>query len=380
MTAESLIDLLEERGVLQERLLAKLRVKIAEAEPPMTPESLARFLVQKGHLSAAQATNLLRLLAAHSEPSGQRKAGDAFNGDDDDEGSSIFPSQLAGKNSNGSSGPEPSASLEDDDVLELVPIEESEEDIGRHDSDESYAADVGEKDEASPRPMIPAMVRPVAGRSQEREGAAAAVDLTDSQGAPQPRLKERERVKKKQRRKNQWDSPLLLIGGGALAVLILCGATVALILNWDSGDDQLKQARGAAANGAYAQAITLYDAFLAKFPHHPEWSKARVQLAMVKLRSDTESQNYEAALKTAQDELAAIENEPKFDEAHAELAALLPKIVAVWLTRRKNRPTSPRKRPSGRRQPPTRLGCAPIQNICPNRFATKASSTRSRKH
>jgi len=42
---------------LPERLLAKLRSKTAESEPSMTAESLARFLVQKGHLSAAQATN-----------------------------------------------------------------------------------------------------------------------------------------------------------------------------------------------------------------------------------------------------------------------------------------------------------------------------------
>lgn len=327
MTAEKLIELLEERGVLPERLLAKLRTKVADSDASMTAESLGKFLVQKGHLSAAQATNLLRLLAAHSEPSGQRKAGDAFSGDDDDEGSSIFPSQPTGKNSGGPAGHEVSTSLDNDDVLELVPIDETEEDVGRHSSDELDVADVARREEPPSRPMIPAMVRPVAGRTQESQVAAPAVDFTDSQSAPQPRLKERERVKKKQRRKNQWDSPLLLIGGGALAVLILCGATVALILNWDSGDDQLKQARGAAANGAYAQAITLYDAFLTKFTHHPEWSKARVQLAMVKLRSDVESQNYEAALKTAQDELAAIENEPKFDDAHAELAALLPKIA-----------------------------------------------------
>jgi hypothetical protein len=327
MTAENLIELLEERGVLPERLLAKLRSKTAESEPSMTAESLARFLVQKGHLSAAQATNLLRLLAAHSEPSDQRKAGDAFDGDDEVEGSSIFPTRIAENILSGPAARKPAESPQDDDVLELVPIDETEQDVGRRDSEDLVVADVGDAKEVRPRPPIPAMVRPIASRSQGREAAGAAVDLTDSQGAPQPRLKERERVKKKQRRKNQWDSPLLLIGGGALAVLILCGVTVTLILNWDSGDDQLKQARGAAANGAYAQAITLYDAFLAKFPHHPEWSKARVQLAMVKLRSDTEGQNYEAALKTAQDELTAIENEPKFDEAHAELAALLPKIA-----------------------------------------------------
>jgi outer membrane protein assembly factor BamB len=327
MSAQQLIEMLKQRGVLNERLLEKLRTKLAESQPPMSADNLAKFLVQKGHLSAAQATNLLRALS--SQPR-QISAADVDN--DADEGppsSSIFSDGPGGSNRNGNGGGRESE--QDDDILELVPIDD-EEDVPR-----STPADV--QSELSIVPALgPAPRAPIEEPMEDRPRYPAPPKLpptissvaASAPVAPAPRLAARdgEKVKKKQRRKNQWDSPLLLIGGGLLAVLLLCGVTVAIILNWENGDDQLKQARGAAADGAYAQAVTFYEAFLTKFTRHPEWSKARVQLAMVRIRSEVENHNYEAALKTAQDELPAIENEPKFEEAHADLAALLPQIAS----------------------------------------------------
>jgi outer membrane protein assembly factor BamB len=326
MSAQRFIEMLEERSVLPERLVAKLRTKVGESDPPMSADNLAKFLVQKGHLSAAQATNLLRALTAQP-----RQISAANVDSESDEGpasSTIFPAGVSPA-VGGSDHASPQSGADEDDVLELVPIDD-EEDLPRR----ATASD-------RPEPMITPVQRksraPVDEPRSERAPLPALpplpTDVKDNRrakpadAAPRIATSDGERVKKKQRRKNQWDSPFLLIGGGALAVLLLCGATVYLILNWENGDDQLKQARGAASNGAYAQAITFYETFLAKFPRHPEWSKARVQLAMVRLRSDTENHNFEAALKTAQDELPKIENEPKFEEAHADLAALLPQIA-----------------------------------------------------
>jgi outer membrane protein assembly factor BamB len=328
MSAQQLIEALEERGVLPERLLAKLRTKVAESQPPLSADNLAKFLVQKGHLSAAQATNLLRALSVQPR---QISAADVDREPEDGPiSSSIFPFGVIGAVKAGSQHGQETHRDDDDDVLELVPIDD-DVDLPQH-------AYVSDRPDPKTAPVVQRKPRaPIEEPIDDRSPLSAISPLSASPNgggrtavpAAEPRLAGRdgERVKKKQRRKNQWDSPLLLIGGGALAVLLLCGVVVWLILNWENGDDQLKQARGAAANGAYAQAIASYQTFLAKFPRHPEWSKARVQLAMVRLRSDTESHNFEAALKTAQDELPAIENEPKFEEAHADLAALLPQIA-----------------------------------------------------
>jgi outer membrane protein assembly factor BamB len=316
--------LLQERGILPDKLLDKLRSKVFQSDPPMSAEALAKFLVQKGHLSAAQATNQLRLLNA--QPA-QLSAAHVDQGAEDEPGSSIFPQ--------GPPAAKPRSqhpnNLDDDEVLELVPIDD-EEDVPRESRSEDRGEPVYSESASAFAPMGRIEEPPPEPRTLPREsplGPPLANSTARAQPAAGERLASRdgERVKKRQRRKNQWDSPLLLIGGGLLAVLVLCGAVVALILNWENGDDQLKQARAAAGNGAYAQAITYYDAFLAKFPRHPEWSKARVQLAMVRLHSDVDSHDYEAALKTAQDQLPAIENEPKFSEAHGELATLLPQIA-----------------------------------------------------
>ena len=48
---------------------------------------------------------------------------------------------------------------------------------------------------------------------------------------------------------------------------------------------------------------------------------------MVRIRQATESHEFAQALATAQTELKAIEDEPAFDNAHEEAAALLPQIA-----------------------------------------------------
>ena len=64
MSAERLIELIKVRRVLPDRLLDKLRAKIAETDQPMSAAALANFLVQKKHLTSQQATELLSELPA----------------------------------------------------------------------------------------------------------------------------------------------------------------------------------------------------------------------------------------------------------------------------------------------------------------------------
>ena len=71
MSAERLIDLIEERQLLPSRLVEKLREKVAQADQPMTAAALAKFLVQKKHLSSSQATDLV--LETVSLPAGNSR-------------------------------------------------------------------------------------------------------------------------------------------------------------------------------------------------------------------------------------------------------------------------------------------------------------------
>ncbi|MEN0111981.1 MAG: hypothetical protein AAF805_14775, partial [Planctomycetota bacterium] len=154
----------------------------------------------------------------------------------------------------------------------------------------------------------------------------------DGDGPRKPEKKRRRHVKKGA--ENEFDSPLLLIGGGGLVLLVLCGVGLALLLTQRSGDEVLESARTAYETGSYAAAAKAYEEFVEDFPTHGRWSEARVALAATRLRQAVESgRDWPAALSVAEVEVRAVEDEPAFADNRAEFAALLPR-VAVGLAQR----------------------------------------------
>lgn len=134
----------------------------------------------------------------------------------------------------------------------------------------------------------------------------------------------------KQRRKGRgrWDSPLMMVGGGTLLVLVVVGVALLWLLNRRSGDEVLRAAENDYRDGAYSQAIHKYDAFLDGFADHPSASLARIHRGLAQLRLATEdTADWPRALATASEVLPAISQETRFADAHAELAAMLPAIA-----------------------------------------------------
>ncbi len=141
------------------------------------------------------------------------------------------------------------------------------------------------------------------------------------------RDKDDKKKSKPSKQKKRWDSPLILIGGGGLTLLLLIGVTVWWLLTRETGNNVLAQADAALKAGAYSQAIEQYESFLKDFPRHPDHSLGRVQLAMVRIRQQTEGGDFTTAVSTAENELKAVEDEEAFKDAHGEIAALLPQIA-----------------------------------------------------
>jgi outer membrane protein assembly factor BamB len=367
MSAERFIEILEQHELVSDRLLEKLRKNVSEAGGSLSATALAKFLVQKKHLSQLQALEVLRDLSDEdtsdfesatleevpAESSSQESSSEpeADEGTEDfQDDSSIFAPLFTSKKGKKSKsrrrpadgGTDPGRPKVDKDakapppkpakpsLIGLAPVQNLEtlsaskasEKIHAKLTDDPLVADVnlaaGSSALRSPSSILRAG-RVAEGRS-EKEGAR--------QLAAQSRRYEKKRRKKKSKgKKSEWDSPLILAGGGALALLVLCALLVTWMLNWESGDEQLQQARMSRDDGSYTQAISHYEHYLEKFQRHSERSQARVELALVRLRQTTESGNFPLALDVARDELAAIEDEDKFGEAHYELAALLPRIA-----------------------------------------------------
>ena len=341
MSAKSFIAELERRKLLSDRLMGKLRESLATQTSPMSAERVAHFLVQKNHLTQQQAHDVL---------AGLTQSGvDLFEEDvmapDVGEASSVFTSHII---SRGSMPNEVTLSPEDDDEIRLLPLADDASLSDRQISSDEDFPIIEEPEleieitddlatsrrDKSAQPRLATIV-------EEESPSTDFEDFTVG-GAPQPpsddkkdksralglRKKGDKKKLKRTREKKRWDSPLILIGGGALTLLLLVGGTIAFLMNYESGDQKLAQAREALKSGAYAQSIDFYQDFLTTSPRHPEHSLARVQVAMVRIRQLTEGNDFAGALTTTETELKAIEDEPSFETAHDELAALLPQIAA----------------------------------------------------
>lgn len=132
----------------------------------------------------------------------------------------------------------------------------------------------------------------------------------------------------KKTHKNDFDSPLLLIGGGVLALLLLGGVGLVLLMGLQSGDQLIDSARKAYESESYSQARDDYEAFVEDFTGHIRWSEARVALAVVRIRQITDTTgNWQQALQVAKQEIPRVEDEEAFAPSRGEFASLLPKIA-----------------------------------------------------
>lgn len=132
----------------------------------------------------------------------------------------------------------------------------------------------------------------------------------------------------KKTHKNDFDSPLLLLGGGALALLTLGGIGLFVAMSLQSGEQLLASAEAAYAAGSYSQAQDEYARFVEDYAGNTRWSEARVKLAAVRLRQLVETaRDWDGALAAAQRELPQVEDEPAFFENRGEFASLLPRVA-----------------------------------------------------
>jgi PQQ-like domain len=321
MTTDEFIDLLERRKLAPEKTVRQLRAKAAQGDERITPKSILKYLVKKEIVSRSQAKQLLEttlVVSTKTESSilgllpladipETRPAKPAKPTSPKDEGVVVDRTPASPE----PSPPEPS-SREEEPVL-LDPIGSiTALDLGQSAGFDPFT------DEPERDPLTGEDASPVAGGKSRKgkKGKRAAKD----------------------RKKNEWDSPLLLLGGTGLAVLLVAGVVLYWLLTRENADLLLKEANEAFESGSYTQAIPKYEKFVANHTGHQDFSHAKVRYHMAQLWRDTERTNdYAKALRTAQDVIAEIEDEPafaagdedgqKYSQAKGELSSLLTTIA-----------------------------------------------------
>ena len=346
MMVEQFIDRLEQQGLLDKSVVDDLRRRVARVKgKKITPDAIAKYLVDGGHLTRFQATKLVNeitaRLGAGLEAGGKSKS-DELRLVPEDAPTSRRESLAVPKPSGGRT-----ATGSDEEVDELTAIDR---DLGPAVAPPAGGAasgpprppEVEKKPRVSwptvpppsstppPPPRQPAPDSPVPAASRNVDFLSElppAADVLDSGdwGGGRRRLPAQRKLQKT----SEWDSMLLLAGGASLGVMLVIGAFLYLSLVRGAAEELFAAGQAAYDKQSYTQAIRLYDDFLKAHPNHENSSLARVRREMARLRESYK--NPDQGMKVALEVLPQIEQEEAFPQAREELASMLPQIAGGFV-------------------------------------------------
>ena len=328
---DSIIATIKQSQLVSPDVVEELRSKLQQSSQPVDLRSAIRWLVQKEHITSDQGR---RLVAAQKNPAAGAADDNLGFAPMADEAPAAAPAR------------KPAARRAADDDLELSPMDDAPPPAARPAAPaarpaapEAKPAAAGSRWAGSPKQAPPAAAaasRPPAARPAAARPVAPAQDLfaepamvqdggwdgDDGYGEneQQPRSLRQER--------DIWASPLLLIGGGGLVLLIFLVIGLYWALHRGSSDQAFTAAEQDYKAGSYTQAIAKFDAFLENFPDDDHASKVRVDRGMAQMRQAVDgARNWSNALDAAKKIIGEISSEKDFKEARSELAALLPAIA-----------------------------------------------------
>jgi len=291
MTSQQLLDLIDQRRLVPSAVVAKLRSQLADPARRASPKALAKLLVDKGHLTASQAKQLLNEAAPPADSA-------------DDLGFALIDDE-----------PPPAPAAQPAAKKQVAP------EVDRRLAGKGSVRDAWRvEDTPRPRDAQPA---------DDLLGDLLAVPLGPSTPSLAPRRGRWpwSRSVAPRQAGDPWDSPLLLLGGGGLVALILLGGFLYWRIGRGNADDWLEKAETAYRDQAYGTAAEQYAAFVERFPSHNRASFARVQAGMAKLRQATGGNaSWPQALALASEVVPSISGEAEFSSSRDELTSILPAI------------------------------------------------------
>ncbi len=274
MLANELIDRLERLGLLDQEIIEALREQLDQGGTRVTPEAVAKLLVDNGQLTHFQATKLIGELRS----------------DQYDDASPAEEADLT-------------AGLDD---LGVIPEE----------AEEVVEVDVYE---AEPVAYDAVPVEAVA-----VEAVATAEVMSDDAPPQRPRSTR----KKPDPQKSVWDSFKVYGYLAIIALLLLAGILLRLCLDKESEDDYIAEANKLYDQQNYTSAQEMYMTFLDNHSDSQYASLARTRVTMTELYKAAQfKQEPWRAVDLAKEKLPLIAEEEGMNEERGNLAALLVDIA-----------------------------------------------------
>ncbi len=355
MSARDFLDYLASQGLLDKTVLDDLRRQVKDSKSPVTAESIAKLLVNNGHLTKFQATKLVSQVAgadAGRRTGGPKQAGGAKNvgGSVNDDLSVVDEvDELVNLGGDDLNDLEPldELPLTGGPTNQLAPLDELEE-LEELDPVEPV------RSPRQPSPPSPSRSRDAAKRSRPAEPLDGVLEPLD--GFTEGGVVEADAphddpsraalaIKKKLRRPNVWNSPFLLLGGGLLILLSVGSLFLWLTLTRGTADDIFNAAMDDYRNEDYANSIKKLERFLRSYSNYPKGVNAEIYIAMARLRQTvTQASDPNRAMEKAREELPLIVDEKHLasdngiravEEARGELSTVLPDIVDAFAQKAK---------------------------------------------
>tara|TARA_R110002049_G_scaffold2750_10_gene22439 strand:- start:79639 stop:82980 length:3342 start_codon:yes stop_codon:yes gene_type:complete len=273
MLANELIDRIERLGLLDQEIIEALREQLESGGTRITPEAVAKLLVDNGQLTRFQATKLI---------------GELRSGENDLPGES------------------PLGAAASEDVIDLA-------DEGL-DSTEAFV---------EAEPVDDVFAEPVQVETTADSASMMDVGSVDSSTEGRPQRKRPKPIENK----SVWDSFKIYGFLGIIAMLLLAGGGLYWVLSRGNEDDLIIGANKLYEQQNYTNAQERYLSFLESFPDGQYASLARTRVAMTQLYRAEEMSDPTRALALAQELLPKIEEETGLNEERGNLAALLVDIA-----------------------------------------------------
>ncbi|MFT5524510.1 MAG: hypothetical protein ACI9HK_002465, partial [Pirellulaceae bacterium] len=359
MSAQQLLNKIEQQGLLEDKVLASLRKQVTGKK--VTPEQVIKTLVKKGLLTKFQAKKLMDDVAADPPQSSEEEIVD------------LAPI-------------EPVASLNDDlgmvpfdETQELAPLDETpglvplDETPGLTPLNDSGLTPLNDSgltplEAGGLEPLGGGGLEPLGGGGLEPLGGGGLEPLggggleplggggleplggggleplgggglepigggmgnTAGQAEPAAAAETKGGYKAPTKDPNQfsvWDSKLLLVGGGALVLMITLATAIIVWLGTTKPQQTFDEAKNAYESQSYGQAIQLFDEYAKKWPNEKDADESRVRSGMAQLWQVKDARDPRKSLDLIGKRLERIEKNEKFGVVRPELASILPNVV-----------------------------------------------------
>lgn len=289
MLAKDLIDQLERRGLLDQEIIEALREQLDQGGTRVTPEAVAKLLVDNGQLTRFQATKMI----------GELRSGEYEDPDEVEVVEAVADDDLL-------------IASDGDEVVEVVAADVEAVEV---EAVEVAAVEV-EAVAVEAMPVEAVGVEAVAVEAVGVEAEAVAVDAGEAKPVRQRR--------RPPEPTSTWDSFKVYGRAGIVGFLLIAGGLLYFILSREDMDEAAAAAEKLYDNQNYEAAQERYQGFLASFGEETQYSSlARTRIIMTALYKGKAFREPSRTLEVERKQLPMLHNEEGLDQEKDNLATLL---------------------------------------------------------